>query len=126
MTQIVAVHEQIEEVLQTYGQGSHNGDGAALRAAFHPQATIAGYFEGHLIFDTLDEFVKAIESMPKPATQGEPYDKKMTSLEVAGDVAMASMRELYQGLIFTNYFTLLRVDGQWSIINKAFHHEPRS
>jgi hypothetical protein len=125
MTQTISTHAQIEEVLQKYGQGTHNGDGAMLKEAFHPQATIAGYYEGHLILDTRDEFVKAIESMPIPATQDEPYKKETTSVEIAGEAALATMRELYQGLIFTNYFTLLKVDGRWSIINKAFSHEPR-
>jgi hypothetical protein len=131
MTQLISTHEQstheqIEEVLHKYGQGVHNGDGAVLKEAFHPQATIAGYYEGHLILHIRDDFIKVIESMPIPATQGEPYEKETTSVELAGNAAMARMREQYQGLTFTNYFTLLQVDGHWSIINKTFSHEPRS
>ncbi len=125
MSQKITAREEIEEVLQKYGQGTHHGDGAALKEAFHPQATIAGYYEGHLILDTRDEFIKAIESMPIPAVQGEPYVKETTSIELAGAAAMARMREQYQGLTFTNYFTLLKDNGHWSIINKTFSHEPR-
>jgi hypothetical protein len=125
MTQNDSAHQEIEEVLQKYGKGVHHGDGASLKEAFHPQATIGGYYKGHLILDTRDDFVKSIESMPIPATQGEPYDKQTTSIEVAGNAATASMRERYQGLIFTNYFNLLKLNGHWSIINKTFSHEPR-
>jgi hypothetical protein len=125
MTQILTAREQIEAALHNYGQGTHYGDGAALKEAFHPQATIVGYYEGHLILDARDDFIRAIESMPIPATQGEAYEKETTFVEMSGSVSIARMRELYQGLIFTNYFTLIEIDSRWAIINKVFYHEPR-
>jgi hypothetical protein len=44
---------------------------------------------------------------------------------MSGSVSIARMRELYQGLIFTNYFTLIEIDSRWAIINKVFYHAPR-
>jgi hypothetical protein len=64
--------------------------------------------------------------MPVPVAQGEAYEKETTFVEMSGSVAIARMRELYQGLIFTNYFTLIEIDGRWAIINKVFSHEPRT
>jgi len=27
---------------------------------------------------------------------------------------------------FTGYFTLLKIDGEWKIVNKSFHAEPKN
>jgi protease I len=38
-------------------------------------------------------------------------------------VAAVKVADLYRGLRFTDYLSLARVDGQWIIVNKTFHHD---
>jgi hypothetical protein len=62
--------------------------------------------------------------------RGDFMEKSGTDLEriiatdVSGPVATAKVADLYQGLRFTDYLSLLKTaDGEWVIVNKAFHCE---
>lgn len=67
-----------------------------------------------------------VESWPVPADSGEPYDMRIISTDVTGAVATVKVADLYQGLRFADYLTLLKMDESWVIVNKAFHIDPQS
>jgi hypothetical protein len=48
---------------------------------------------------------------------------EVLSLEVAGNAAVARVRDDNLGLTFLDTLSFLRSDGQWSIYNKLFHVE---
>ena len=46
----------------------------------------------------------------------------VTIVEVAGTVAIVRVEaDNWTGHRFTDYFTMLKTDGQWKIMNKTFH-----
>ncbi len=71
----------------------------------------------------VDEWLKMVESRPIPAESGEPYDMQIVAIDVTGTAATVKVKDLYHGLRFTDYLTLLKVDGNWMIVNKTWHHE---
>lgn len=48
------------------------------------------------------------------------------SVDVTGDAAVAKVELDYPNALLTNYFTLLKVDGKWMIMNKIFHTQPKA
>ena len=62
-----------------------------------------------------------VESRPVPADSGEPYHMRIISTDVTGAIATIKVEDLYQGLRFTDYLTLLKTDDNWVIVNKVFH-----
>lgn len=42
-------------------------------------------------------------------------------VDVTGDAAVARVELEYPGVSITDYFTLLKIDGEWRIMNKIFH-----
>ena len=58
-----------------------------------------------------------------PAETGEAFDMRIVSTDVTCQVATVKVADLYRGLRFTDYLGLARVDGQWMIVNKTFHHD---
>ena len=53
------------------------------------------------------------------ATEIQP---RITSVDVTGTIATVRLEtDNWTGYRFTDMFTLLRVDGQWKIMNKVFH-----
>jgi hypothetical protein len=49
----------------------------------------------------------------------------IVSIDVTGNEAVAKVADLYLGLRFTDYLSMLNIDGNWMIVNKTFHHEPK-
>ena len=56
---------------------------------------------------------------------GEDYDMRIVSVDMTGNEAVAKVEDLYSGFRFTDYLSLLRIDGTWFIIHKTFYHEPK-
>lgn len=114
------VHEYdaIAKVVQHYIDGAKSGKGEDMKPAFHKDATIYGYvgpdlFAGpiQLLFDWNDENGAATD-----------LEARIASIDVIETVATVRLElDNWTGHRFTDLFTLLKVDGQWLIMNKVFH-----
>ena len=89
----------------------------------HPKACLFGHLQGASVHVSLNQWIEMIESRPVPAEAGEAFDMRIVSTDVTGQVATVKVADLYRGLRFTDYLSLARVDGQWLIVNKTFHHD---
>ena len=113
--------EAIRKVIHKYVDGARSGKGADMKPAFHEDATIFGYvgedlFAGPIqkFFDWNDENGAATELEPRIAT-----------IDLTGTVATVRLElENWTGYRFTDLFTLLKLDGEWKIMNKVFHLHP--
>jgi hypothetical protein len=69
----------------------------------------------------IQDFFKFIGDTPGLAGPG--YRARITSIDVIGDAAVATLAEEdYMGCDFTDYFSLARIDGAWKIVNKTYAH----
>ena len=118
--------EQITETVEDYFKGMYQSDVDRLRKAFHESAYLKGYFQGNLADIALSDWLKMIQDTPPPAENGEVYDMKIVSMDLTDTVANVKVADLYLGLRFTDYLSLLKIEGNWVIVNKTFHHEPKS
>lgn len=122
-TTTVNESEEIIQVIQTYIDGAKSGKGEDMKPAFHQDATIFGYVEADLfagpiqmLFDWNDE------NGPATALQA-----RIANVDLIGTVATVRLElDDWTGHRFTDLFTLLKVDGEWKIMNKVFHlHRPK-
>lgn len=112
--------EEIRSVVRDYLDGMMFADEARLRRAFHPAAKSIGHDRAGLEWDSIDTFVgacKAAGALPA----GSSYYWKILFLEITGDMAIVTLEDDYQGARYTDYLTLMLLDGRWQIINKAFY-----
>ena len=111
-------YDAITKVVQHYIDGARSGKGSDMKPAFHKDATIFGYvgpdlFAGpiQLLFDWNDE------NGPASGLQA-----RFASIDIIDTVATVRLElDDWTGHRFTDLFTLLKVDGQWQIMNKVFH-----
>ena len=115
--------QAISATIEDYFQGMYHRDLARLRKAFHPTACLYGHYKGTFARVPLDEWLKAVESRPIPAEAGEAFDMRIVATDVTGQVGTVKVADLYRGLRFTDYLSVARIDGQWVIVNKTFHHD---
>ncbi len=111
-------HEVIAKVIQHYIDGAKSGKGDDMKPAFHDDATIFGYvgadlFAGPIqkLFDWNDENGAATE-----------LKSRIASIDLIDTVATVRLElDNWTGSRFTDLFTLLKLDGEWKIMNKVFH-----
>lgn len=111
-------YDAIAKVVQHYIDGARSGKGDDMKPAFHEGATIFGYvgpdlFAGPIqkLYDWNDQNGAAPE-----------IQSRIASVDVTGSVAAVRLEiDNWTGHRFTDIFTLLKIDGQWKIMNKVFH-----
>jgi hypothetical protein len=113
--------DAICKTVQRYFEGMHFGDAARLRRALHPNAHLFGYYHGDFSRVSLEEWMTEVEGMDKPSETGEVFDMRVVATDVSGPTAQVKVAELYAGLRYTVYLSLMLIDGEWKIVNKLYH-----
>ncbi len=114
----VSEYDVIAKVVQHYIDGARSGKGDDMKPAFHEDATVFGYVGADLFAGPIQNLF-AWNDDNGPATE---LDDRIASIDVTGTVATVRLElENWTGFRFTDLFTLLKVDGDWKIMNKVFH-----
>jgi len=114
----ISDYQAISETLQHYIDGARTGKGDLMKPAFHADATIFGYV-GH------DLFAGPIQGLFDWNDKNGPAKDivaKIVSIEVIETIAAVRVEaDNWTGHRFSDLFTLLKVAGQWKIMNKVFY-----
>lgn len=109
--------------LNNYLQGHATGNSEFIRKAFHKDARIMAFREGKLLNWSAEEFAARFNG--KPADDEPQRKRKIESLDMSGNAAIAKIVLDYPTVKFVDYMSLLKIDGEWKIVNKSFYAEPR-
>ena len=116
--------KQIENSIKTYFDCMYEASAEKTHAVFHPNARITGYLEDGLHQMTVDDFANFVESQqPSPKEKGEAIRLDILSIEIAGNTAVARVRDDYLGMTFLDTLSFLKEGDEWRIYNKLFHVE---
>lgn len=111
----------VRAAIEHYFRGHATGDGAHHRNAFHPEGRLVFVRDGKFMQWTSDEYIG--RSSGKPAADEAQRKRVIDWIDVTGDAAVVKLRLLYPEVTFTDYMSLLKIDGTWKIVNKTFHVE---
>jgi hypothetical protein len=114
-----AERAKVEVAVQRYFKGHSTGDGAVIAQAFHPAAHVLSAKDGKLADLTLDQFKARFPG--KPAADEAKRVRRILSVDISGDAAVAKVELSYPDNHFIDYLSLLKLDGSWVIVNKIFH-----
>lgn len=112
-------YTQIEKTVSYYLDGGTNNDFETLKKAFHPDAKMK-YIRGenYTEVNAVDFFKNAIKPGPK-----QNRTSIVEQINIAGNAANARLRIDYPNFYFIDYMNLLKIDGEWKIVNKIFHRQ---
>ena len=117
-------HAAIEAVIQVYFDSMFDSDGAKVRQAFHPNAKITGYNHQGLQEMDVETFASFVEAQqPSAKDKGDAPRLDVISIDIAGETAVARVRDDYLGLTFLDTLSFLKTNDRWTIYNKLFHVE---
>ena len=122
-TGILWIIDQNKPCFQSGCGRTGNRNESALKKAFDPDAFLHGYFDGRLVHLPFSAWLKQIESRPAPSKSGEAYEMKIMSVDITDNIAQVKVFDLYMGKYFTDYLSMIKVEDNWVIINKMFHHQ---
>ena len=116
--------QAIRDTIQTYFDCMYESSVDKTHAAFHPNAKITGYMRGSLQEMSVPDFAGFVgQQQPSAKEKGEVARLDVLSLNIAGDTAVAQVRDDYLGLTFLDTLSFLKTDNNWVIYNKLFHVE---
>lgn len=121
-----APYVAVATVLSDYFDGLYASDTARLARVFHPRAHYVCATEGTLQHLGMEEYFPIVDKRPSPASRGEQRHDRILSIEFAGPVTAFARVECALGpKFFTDFLTLIMVEGRWQIISKVFHYDLR-
>lgn len=109
--------------LENYIKAHATGNPEFIRKAFHPEAKVMFFTADKFNQWSVEEF--ATRFAGKPATDEAQRKRSFEIIDVSGNAALAKVVLDYPTVKFTDYMTLLKIDGEWKIINKTFNAEQK-
>lgn len=112
---------RIERLMQTYIEGGRTGSIDTLRPIFHELATICGYVGPDLFAGPIQMFYDW------HAENGPAAELEVGQIRIEHEGSAASVRvelDNWTGHRFTDFFTLVKIEGQWQIMSKVFYLHP--
>lgn len=117
-------YAELTAVMSEYFDGLYHSDTTRLARVFHPKAQYVCATEGTLTQLTMSEYFPIVDKRASPAGRGEPRADRIVSIEFAGPVTAFVRAECAIGAKhFTDFLTLIQLDGAWRIIAKVFHFD---
>ena len=110
--------------LENYINAHATGNADYIRKAFFPDAKIMAFRDGKLLNLSVDEFASRFSG--KPAPDESQRKRRIDSLSITGNAGVARIVLDYPDATLTDYMSLLKVNGEWKIVNKVFHAEPKA
>lgn len=101
-----------------YFNGSYEGDLDKLKRIFHPGTLLFGDVKGQPYAKTLDEWLQLVANRQSPKDSGKPFKGEILNINVVNSVAVAEVRVKAYDMLYHDFLSLHRIDGDWRIVNK--------
>jgi hypothetical protein len=112
----------VRAVIQQYFRGHATASAAEMRKPFLPSAHIEGIRDGKFVSWTVDDYVALFKGTS--AVDEASRTRTIDHVDVSGTAALAKATLVHGPITFTDYFVLLKVNGEWKIANKVYSSRP--
>ena len=110
--------QAIVGIVEHYIEGARSERSAEMKQVFNRQATVFGYAGNDLFAGSISELYDWHDANG-PA---QNLSWQITSIDVVGTVAVVRIEiDDWTGLRFTDFLSMLKVTGEWQVVNKVFH-----
>jgi Putative lumazine-binding len=110
--------------VQRYFDLMYDSDVAHFDRVFRSSAQLHGFREGQMTMLPAATFKEIIDGRPSPRSQNAPREEEILLIDFAStDQALVKVRVRINTVVFVDYLTYHRIEGNWLITSKAFHVE---
>lgn len=107
-----------------YFKAQSTGDGSHLKGTFVDEGRMMWVVDNQLRTRTSGEYISGFQGKP-PADEAQ-RKRRVLMVDVSGDAAVAKVELDFPDVTFTDYFSMLKIGGEWKIVNKIFHRVPKT
>ena len=114
-------YAEVVAALELFFDGFYEGDVEKLERIFHPSCHLFSAADGPLIDDDMGTVYEHVTTRLSPKSRNQPRYDRIISIDIsAPESAHAKVQIAFGDRFFTDYLSLLKIDGQWRIISKTF------
>lgn len=110
--------------LENYLKGHATGDPEYMKKAFYTEGKLIFVRDGKYTTRTFEDYIAGMKD-GKPAADEAQRKRWIESIDISGNSGVGKIILDYPNAKFTDYMTLLKIDGEWKIVNKSFSLEPK-
>jgi hypothetical protein len=113
-------YQAIVAVLNKYIEGCKQAKSSVMKPAFNERATMFSVDgDGKLVGGPIQGLFDGIDSVFRPAPEAQGA---IVIVDIVGTAASARIdANDVSGFSFTDFFHLLKVEGNWTVVSKIFH-----
>lgn len=114
-------HHAISACISTYLDGLYEGDADKIAEVFHASSALTYEEQGTIRIVPRDEWLHAVRNRLPPREQQLPrHDLILQIDQSAPGTAFVKLRCAVSPRHFTDYLSLLKLDGRWQIVQKVY------
>ena len=119
MRATLAEYQAVEEAAKKFVRSVAEGNSAYARELFCDEAVQFGYLDGKLEHGSIQAFYHNVDSVGGDAN----FQARIDVVDIEENVAVVRVLEENWGgrIDFTDYLLLLKMDGQWKCVAKAYN-----
>ena len=118
-------YTEIVTALEAYFDGFYEADIDTLKQIFHPACHLYSATDGPLRDDAMEAVYVRVAGRTPPAESRQKRHDKILSIDKSGpESALVKLQIAIGAKLFTDYLSLLRIDGAWRIISKTYTYVP--
>jgi len=115
------IQTEITQSLQPYFDGLYDSDVQKMRQIFHPGCILASAPDGKANIIGMDDYYARVVDRPSPCSLGQKrYDKILEIVASGEGAATAILRTARAPRLYTDFLSLLQIDGRWQIVSKTY------
>lgn len=112
-------YQAVEAAAMKFVKSVAEGDSRYAKELFTDEAVLFGYLDGKLEHGSIEQFYRNVDSV----AAGDRFEARIDV--VAVEETLAVVRVLEEGwggrIDFTDYLLLLKIDGEWRCVAKAYN-----
>lgn len=115
----IETYKAVEEAAMKFVKSVAEGNSAHARELFVDEAVLFGYLDGKLEHGPIEQFYRNVDTVGA----GDDFKARIDIVSVEETVAVVRVLEEGWGgrIDFTDYLLLLKIDGQWRCVAKAYN-----
>ena len=112
-------YKEITKLLtENYIKGAISGNSNDMKPSFHKDATWYGY----VVDDLIEGPIQGLYDWHDNNGAASNLIYSIAAIDIIGNIANVKVElDNWTGLRFTDLLNLLKIDGQWQVMNKVFY-----
>lgn len=112
-------YKAVEEAAMKFVKSVAEGNSAYARELFSDEAVLFGFLDGRLEHGSIEQFYRNVDTVDA----GKDFKARVDIVDIEESLAVVRvLEEKWGGRIdFTDYLLLLKINGEWKCVAKAYN-----